>query len=260
MPEGDTIYRAAARMRPALEGRRVRDLRIHRVPPQRLPTEPLISAVDSVGKHLLIRFDTGHILDSHLLMNGAWYLHRLGARWERSPGALRALVATDDVEAVLFSTPAVALRHDRMEDKPWEKLGPDLCRADVDIDEAVRRVRWLPPDVAVADALLDQRPACGIGNVYKSEVLWAEGVHPRTPLDALADSDLRRLYATAARLLQANLERTKRVTYRTGLAVYGRQPGSCPRCASRIERWGQGDLDRVTFACPRCQPPASGSL
>lgn len=257
MPEGDTIYRAAARMRPALVGRSVRDLRIHRVPKPRLPQEPTVTAVDSVGKHLLIRFDSGHILDSHLLMNGAWYVHPLGARWERSPGALRALVATDEVEAVLFSTPAVALRHERSSDKPWEKLGPDLCRPDVDIGEAVRRVRWLPSDTAIADALLDQRPACGIGNVYKSEVLWAERVHPRTRLELLTDVDLHRLYATAARLLQANLERSKRVTFRAGLAVYGRYPGACPRCAARIERWGQGDLDRVTFACPSCQPVSS---
>ncbi|MEO1065495.1 MAG: DNA-formamidopyrimidine glycosylase family protein [Actinomycetota bacterium] len=255
MPEGDTIFRLAEQLRPRLLDAEVRRLHLHRTPPTRLPKLPTtVDEVSAVGKHLLIRFGTGHVFDSHLKMNGSWDVHRPGQRWREPRGAMRALIETDEVEAVLFSTRDVRIYDPRdTSTKPWERLGPDLCRDDVDLDQAVERARWLPEETEIAEVLLDQRPACGIGNVYKSEVLWAERVHPRTPIGELDDDDLHRLYATANRLLRANLDRSKRVTHGRGLAVYGRERSSCPRCHHRVQYTKQGGLDRSTYWCARCQ-------
>lgn len=255
VPEGDTIHRLAGRLAPALTGSVARRLHVHRTPPSRIPAEPTVERVWAVGKHLLVRFDTGHLLDSHLLMNGSWDLYPRSGRWRQSRGAMRALIETDDVEAVLFSTPKVRLLHPRdPAPRPWDQLGPDLCLPDVDLDTGVERARWLPAETEIAEVLLDQRPACGIGNVYKSEVLWAERVHPTTALGAIDDELLRRLYATASRLLRANLDRSRRVTFGRGLAVYGRDRAVCPRCSTPVRVSRQGGLDRVTYWCPTCQP------
>ncbi len=255
MPEGDTIFRLAEQLRPKLLDAEVRRLHLHRTPPTRLPKLPTtVDEVRAVGKHLLITFGTGHVFDSHLKMNGSWDIHRPGGRWREPRGAMRALIETDEVEAVLFSTRDVRIYDPRdTSTKPWERLGPDLCLADVDVGLAVERARWLPDDTEIAEVLLDQRPACGIGNVYKSEVLWAERIHPRTRLAELDDDTLHRLYATANRLLRANLSRSKRVTHGRGLAVYGRERSGCPRCHGRVRFTKQGGLDRSTYWCERCQ-------
>lgn len=141
-----------------------------------------------------------------------------------------------------------------------DHLGPDLCRTDVDLDLAVRRMDTVAsPDDGIADVLLDQRVASGIGNVYKSEVLWACRLHPLTPLVEV-DADLRRLLlATAAKQLQANLTTRRRTTVAGppgALAVYGRSRRPCRRCGTPI-RWQRTGRDhRSTYWCPRCQPAA----
>ncbi len=266
VPEGDTIYRAAARLRPALVGHEVLELRVHRTLATRLPAAgTTVTSVEAHGKHLVITFDSGHVLDSHLLMNGSWDLVAAGRRLPGHPGELRALIRTAEHQAVLRATPVARLLLPGDPERPWERLGPDLCHTDVDLDAAVERAGWLPPDTEIGQVLLDQRPACGIGNVYKSEVLWAEQVHPRTPLGALGDDERRRLYARANRLLRANLTRSRRVTHGRGLAVYGRERRSCPRCAGRITVEGLGPQRRPTYWCARCQrrrplpPVAEGS-
>ncbi len=254
MPEGDTIHRAARRLGPELVGRPVRRWHVHRHRGPGLPEGSAVEAVDSVGKHLLVRFTAGWVLDSHLRMNGSWHLYRPGERWREPEGAMRAVVEVPERLAVLFSTPVVRLWHPRAPGpRPWERLGPDLCDPGPDLDAAVTRARWLPEGTELAEVLLDQRVAAGIGNVYKSEVCWAEEVDPRRRLGSLDDDILRRCYATAHRLLRRNLTRSRRVTYRTGVAVYGRDGRPCPRCGARIVRDRQGGLDRVTYRCPRCQ-------
>ena len=60
------------------------------------------------------------------------------------------------------------------------------------------------PDRPVADVLLDQRIAAGVGNVFKSEALFVVGIHPLTPIGALDAATRRRLWTTAHRQLRAN--------------------------------------------------------
>jgi endonuclease-8 len=141
-------------------------------------------------------------------------------------------------------------------------LGPDLCRPDADLDDAVARMgRLLDPATDVATALLDQRVAAGIGNVYKCETLFACGVHPATPVVDVAPEERRRLLATAARQLRANLATHDRTTVAGGgVAVYGRGGRPCRRCGTPIASRMLGDPVRITYWCPRCQPAPAGGV
>ena len=257
MPEGDTLVKTERRLAPALEGRPVEEVvvRRNRHPLPRPGT--LVESVEARGKHLLITFEGGSVLQSHLLMTGAWILHRRGERWRDVPGAMRAVVATADHEAVLFRTPVARFWPARLAgERPWERLGPDLCRPPVDLDEVLRRLDALDPTVAAGEVLMDQHVAAGVGNVYKSETLWACGVNPFTPIGDLDKTARRHLFETASALLVANLERSRRATYGRGVAVYGRHGQGCPRChaALRIAEQGPAEMRRTTTWCPRCQP------
>jgi endonuclease VIII len=110
------------------------------------------------------------------------------------------------------------------------------------------------PTTEVAVALLDQRVAAGVGNVYKSEVCFACGVDPRTPVGAIDDPIRHALFDTASRQLRANLDGPRRTTVPGGLAVYGRAGMRCRRCGDRIRPIRQGPTPRNTFFCPTCQP------
>ena len=253
MPEGDTIHRAAARLRPALVDRTVVRVDVPRwAGPVPSPGET-VTAVRAEGKHLLVDFSGGLTVRTHLRMSGRWDVYAPGARWRRSPGAARVVIEVPGAVAVCFSAPDVAVtRRDRV---ATAHLGPDLCTETVAIDEVVARARRLAtPDTEVGELLLDQRVAAGIGNVYKSDVCFLERVDPRTPVAALDAATLTALYTRAHRLLRANLGTGPRRTVPEGLAVYGRAGRPCRRCRTPIERFVQGGtLPRSTYWCPRCQ-------
>lgn len=270
MPEGDTLFRTAAGLRPHLVGRTVTAARasgpgsipqIHRVIGQE------IRAVESLGKNLLIRFANGLELRTHLRMQGTWHRYRPGERWRRPSARARLVLEVPGAVAVCFDAPVVELLEQRAEaiHPPLGGLGPDLLDPDFDAEIALHRMR--DPgrgglDVAVA--LTDQRVMAGLGNVYKSEVAWVEGVSPFAAISDLDDGTLRRLIATSRRLLGANATRRggpERVTTAGDrgapgpLYVYGRTGRPCRRCGTPIVRAPQGELPRPTFWCPTCQGP-----
>jgi endonuclease-8 len=270
VPEGDTLFRTAAGLRPYLVGRRVSAARASG--PGALPRIARIvgheiTAVEALGKNLLIRFDNGLEVRTHLKMNGSWHRYRPGEPWRRPPARARLVIEVPGAVAVCFDAPVVELFEQRAEalHPSLGRLGPDLLAPDFDPAEAVRRMR--DPGRAggpVAEILVDQRALAGIGNVYKSEILWLEFVAPFTIVADLDDSTLVRLIAAGRRLLLANAHRShgpERVT--TGsdrrslgpLYVYGRTGRPCRRCGTPISsaRHG-GNLPRTTYWCPACQP------
>jgi endonuclease-8 len=194
-------------------------------------------------------------------MHGSWHRYAGGERW-RKPRSQASLVLTTDSdvfvcfnakELELVSAPSVRARI------LTSRLGPDLTRPGADIELAVRRARdMLDGDALIADVLLDQRAACGIGNVYKSEVLFIERRLPHTPFADVDDAELRRLYVTASDLLCRNLGGGKRVTRFEAdgagrLWVYGRRGLPCLRCDGRIESRRMGRHHRGTHWCAGCQ-------
>jgi endonuclease VIII len=266
MPEGDTIVRTAEVLRAALVGRRITAARaqarpgLRRVPDLGRLVGATVTTVEPRGKHLLIGFDNGLTLRSHLRMTGSWHRYAPGQRWRRPSFAASAILETPDSVAVAFDTPVVELLTDAdlRRSRPLNELGPDLLASDFDADEAVRRLRERDGE-QLANAVLDQRAVAGIGNVYKSEVCFLERLDPWAPVAAIGDEELTAALRTARRLLQANVRGGARVTTGSpvrgqGLWVYGRAGRPCRRCGTRIDVARQGDLARLTYWCPRCQP------
>ena len=268
MPEGDTIHRAAARLRPALAGRDLIRFEAPRLVGDRPRPGVRIEAVEARGKHLLIDFADGLTLQTHLRMTGSWHLYRTGERWQKPAHLVRALVEVEGWVAVCFAAPVVrTYRRDAVggplgtDVDPVGHLGPDLVEPEPDLDACIARLRsLLGPDVPAGVALLDQRVACGVGNVYKSEVLHRCRVDPFVPAGKLDDETWRTLLGTAARLLRANLTTARRTTVvgpPGSVAVYGRPRQPCPRCGTPIRMQRQGEQARSTYWCPTCQPPGA---
>ena len=259
MPEGDTITRTARTLHAALAGRvltRFDAPRLGQVAAVRPGTR--VTGVEAVGKHCLVHLDDGRTLRTHMRMSGSWHLYRPRERWRRTPGAARVVLEvapTEDAEgwvAVCFSAPVVELT--ATADVAVAHLGPDLCRADADLDEAVRRFLRSDPGREVGVALLDQTVSAGIGNVYKSEALYVCGLDPFTPVADVTPEEARRLLGTAARLLRANLDTHQRTTVvQGGVAVYGRAGRPCRRCGTLVLRRVHREDGRSSYWCPHCQ-------
>jgi endonuclease-8 len=268
MPEGDTILRTARALDRALTGHALVRFEAPRLVGRRPRPGATVTGVEARGKHLLIHFDDGLSLHTHMRMTGSWHLYRPGAPWRKSPGAARAVVEVASAVAVCFSAPVVEIISEPDRHPALAALGPDLAQDGADLDDAVARMdRLLPPTIEIGEALLDQRVACGVGNVYKSEVLFACGIDPSTPLAELPPARRRQLLETASRLLRANLDGWSRTTITSGtprsgsggLAVYGRVGRPCRRCGTPVRSRRQGDGARVTYWCPACQPAAPSS-
>lgn len=273
VPEGDTIHRTAIRLKPVLEGKAVVAFSAARLVEAGPSSGTVIESVEAVGKYLLVRFDDGTTLETHMKMSGSWHIYKAGERWRRSPSSARATIETDDGWiAVCFSAPHVKLI--RTEQRKGsiaarrspgaagtDHLGPDLCLPDPDIAEAVRRFSIRAADTQAAVALLDQRICCGVGNVYKSEVLFACGIHPGTPIGLIDQSEREGLVITASTMLRQNLGSGPRTTVvvdgRPGLAVYGRTGLPCIRCGAPISSGTHGTHARSSYWCPTCQPQSA---
>ncbi len=274
MPEGDTIFRTAAVLRAALVGRRITEARaqprpgLRRVPDLSRLIGSTVSSVEPRGKHLLIGFDNGLTLRSHLRMSGSWHRYAQGESWRRPLRQASAILETPDSVAVAFNTPTVELLTDAdlRRSRPLTGLGPDLLAREFDTGEALRRFRERD-SIELGNALLYQTAVAGIGNVYKSEVAFLERLDPWARVAAFADDELEAALRTARRLMLANVRGGARITTGSGvrgqgLWVYGRAGRPCRRCGTLIRQRRQGELARQTFWCPRCQPervrPRSG--
>ncbi|HEU5486832.1 MAG TPA: DNA-formamidopyrimidine glycosylase family protein [Microlunatus sp.] len=263
MPEGDTVWRACRRLHGLLAGRRLTrgELRV----PQLATTELAgvrVLDVTPRGKHQLFRFDHGWTLHTHFRMEGAWRTYQRGRRWGGGPDyEIRAVLSTEETDAVGYRLPVVELVPTAEENQVVGHLGPDLLGPDWDLDEALRRIRS-QPDRSIGEALLDQRNLAGLGTFYRSELLFVQGVHPRTPVVAV--SGLPRMVQRAKLLLDANKERAQQSTtgdLRSGRRTYVfERPGQpCRRCGGpiRTEEFGPTGQERRSYWCPRCQPLSS---
>ncbi len=267
MPEGDTIYRTAQTLARALEGRTVTGFTSRGVrggiAPDRMVAQT-IASVESRGKHLLIWFTpTDVALHTHMRMSGSWHLYRTGERWRKPAHYARAVVDVEGWTAVCFSAPVVELLpRAEVERLPsLASLGPDALDEAADLAEARRRLderaNW-----TIGEALLDQRVLAGIGNVYKSEVLFLHRVDPWTRVGDVPPETRDALLVTAERLLKRNVApgTPVRITTSTDSTtgptyVYGRARRPCARCSTPISRARQGEHARSTYWCRRCQGP-----
>ena len=258
MPEGDTIHRTAAVLHAALRDEVVTGFEAPRAlggAPAPGPGERILE-VEARGKHLLMRFEAGTTLHTHMRMTGSWRVRPVAVPRRARGRSTVATVRTARTSAECVSAPVVELLDDHAlrRHPALSTLGPDLCLPDPDLDRVMGRLARLDPSTQVGVALLDQRIAAGIGNVYKSEVAFACSVDPFVPLADL-DRDVRlELWRTAGELLRRNLGPGPRRTVRQGLAVYERAGRPCRRCGTAIAVRRQGEAARPTWWCPTCQP------
>jgi endonuclease VIII len=276
VPEGDSVWRAAAQLHAALAGQQLlaSDFRVPRFATLNLAGWT-VSEVVPRGKHLLMRLhgpaDERLTVHSHLKMEGAWQVYPPGGRWRKPGFTARCVLRTAAADAVGFSLGILEVIRTADEDTVVGHLGPDLLGPDWNAAEAERRL-LAAPDVPIGVALLDQRNLAGIGNIYRCEACFLSGIHPASPVSAVAD--LPALMADAKQLLEANLGSGRRTTVpnahgvpvgrtvgRSAYWVYGREHQPCLRCGTPIRRGvlakADGIEERNIYFCPACQPPTT---
>ena len=250
MPEGDAIHRAAARLRP-LVGDRVEaespNPRGQATGVARVIDGRVLESVDAVGKHLLLRFEGGVVLRSHLRMSGRWRLDRRGGELRGRPWLV---LRGREWEATQWNGPVLTL-----EKRAVARLGPDLLADDTDVGAIVERLRASDQRQLVGEALLDQRLVAGIGNMWLAEALWHARVSPWRPLGEVSDEELTTTLAWTRERMRASV-----AGERVPKAVYRRAGRACQRCGTPIGSRGLGDANRTAYWCETCQPrSATGS-
>jgi endonuclease-8 len=244
MPEGDSLHRIAALLQP-LVGERIAAESPH---PQGLATGVadvvdgrVLEGVEAVGKHLLLHFEGGVVLRSHLRMRGRWTLVERGSPARGRPWLV---LRGDRWEARQWNGPILAL-----EARPLRRLGPDLLDDNTEAVEVVRRVRRSDPGRLVGEALLDQRLVAGIGNMWLAETLWHARVSPWRRVGAVADEELVAALEWAQQRMRASA-----AGVRTPRAVYRKAGRPCPRCGTPVSSRGLGEANRTAYWCSACQP------
>jgi endonuclease-8 len=289
VPEGDSVFRAAAQLHAALAGQQLisSDFRVPRFATLRLDGWTVAEVVPR-GKHLLMRLQGPAAADrltvhSHLKMEGTWQIYPPGGRWRKPGFTARCVLRTAAADAVGFSLGILEVVRTDAEESIVGHLGPDLLGPDWDLAEAEQRIR-AAPEVPIGVALLDQRNLAGIGNIYRCEACFLSGIHPASPVSEV--TDLPALITDAKVLLEANLGPGRRTTVlnargmpvgrtagRPGYWVYRREHQPCLKCGTPVRRGVLGRApagagarpsapdvveERDIYFCPNCQQLAAG--
>lgn len=262
MPEGDTIRRIARVLGRELTGRDISRLTLNHLGDIPDLAGKRVEKIEALGKHMLVSFNAPWVLRVHLGMNGRW--RRLHVR-QRAPRDPTVRIESGEAAYVCEGAyKAELLRGSTLRTNPRiARLGPDLLADPPDIDAAVKRATQ-PGNASreIGDVIMDQRIAAGVGNVYKSEVLFECRVHPRQLMHELSETDVRGIYEKAAALMRLNLLTRRRTSVPLRRRpqpsshrfwVYVRAGKPCMDCGTIIKRFLQGDMGRSTYFCPRCQ-------
>jgi endonuclease-8 len=252
MAEGDTILRAKHRLADALVGQAIAvsapNPRGRAAGIERLDGRTLES-IDAHGKHLIFNFGD-LVLHSHLGMSGGWHVYARGAHWRRPRSSAWAVLGGERSDAVEFGGPTLRVLPARRVaiDPQLSRLGPDILAPDLDLEGVIAGIRATDPARTLGDALLDQRLVAGIGNIFKSESCFAARLDPWHRLAEVNDDDLRLVLEVAREQMFAAVKTGDRHRF----AVY-KHRGPCVRCRGRVRSRGQGDANRTTYWCERCQ-------
>jgi endonuclease VIII len=245
VPEGDSLHRAARRLQP-LVGQR---LEVESPHPRAQATgvaaridRRVLESVEAVGKNLLLRFEGGIVVRSHLRMTGRW---RVEPRGTARTGLPWLVLRGEELEGVLWNGPVLTL-----ESRNVRRLGQDVLADEFDVEAAVARLRR-GADRLLGEALQDQRLLAGVGNMWMAEALWTIQVSPWLRVGEANDDVLRAAVEATRRLMQDAL-----VTGRPGRQVYRRAGRPCLRCGTIVRSRGQGDDNRTAYWCPECQAGA----
>ena len=249
MPEGDALHRMAARLQ-VLVGQR---LTAESPNPRGAATGVaaavdgrVLESVEAIGKHLLLRFEGGVTLRSHLRMSGRWRVGPRGMEWSGRPWLV---LRGEAWEAAQWNGPVLTL-----EARPVRALGPDLLATGTTVAEVATRLRRADPERLLGEALVDQRLVAGIGNMWLAEALWHARVSPWLRLGNATPAELSAALTFAQEAMRASVRGA-----RGERSVYRRAGRPCPRCSEPIRSRGLGDVNRTAYWCPRCQREGDAS-
>jgi endonuclease-8 len=279
MPEGDTIFRTARALERALAGKVVTGFDTALAPLARANDNATligrtIERVESRGKWCLLYFSGDLILVTHMLMSGSWHLYRPGERWQMGRSRMRVSIEVADWVAVAFNVPIAEFHTAQSLERKSQipKLGPDILSENYTVDIGAQRLTdygLSHPDAEIAVVLLNQRVLAGVGNVYKSEIVFAAGVNPFRTMQTLTSREIESIIEIAQRYMRQNVldgsgngivtyNGNRRTTHSSNheerFWVYRRKGEECRRCGTLIEMRKQGEQARSTYWCPQCQP------
>jgi endonuclease-8 len=245
VPEGDSLHRIARRLQ-VLVGHRIE---AESPNPRGLVTGVAravdglrLERVDAVGKNVVLGFEGGVVVRSHLRMNGRW---RVEPRAEaRTVGSPWLVLRGGDWQATQWNGPILTL-----DPSALHALGPDLLADDLELDSLLERLRAADQGRLVGEVLLDQRLVAGIGNMWLAEMLWQAKISPWSRIGDVADADLEHGLRWARGAMRASVEGR-----RPTRSVYRRSSRACRRCGESIRSRGLGETNRTAYWCPRCQP------
>jgi endonuclease VIII len=244
VPEGDALHRAARRLQ-VLVGQRITAESPHpRAQAERVAEQidgRTLESVHAHGKNLVLRFEGGVAVRSHLRMTGRWSVRPRG---EARPGRPWLVLRGERAEGVLWNGPVLEL-HTRA----LARLGPDILAEPPRFDAMLERIRAADGTRWFGETLLDQSIVAGIGNMWLAEALWHAEVSPWRRLHEVPVAERLRALEAAAALMRESVDTGRSRSHR----VYRRAGHPCPRCGTTIAAWGQGDANRMTYWCPGCQ-------
>ena len=268
MPELPEVEIASRQLLAWARGRRITAVRFARTrvirgqSPQRFAALAghALEAIERRGKWMILLFDGGLGLLSHLGMTGKWVRRRRG---QPEPKHVRAALELEGGEVLDYTDPRL---FGRLRCAPaaqlralpsYAALGPDPLGG---VDAALLHAKLQRTRRSIKEALMDQRTLAGLGNIHVGESLHRAALHPERPADTLTTVDSERL----ARAIEASIhfalsaqDGPEPITYveeggDNPFLVYARGGEPCQACGTTIERIVQGG--RSTFFCSLCQP------
>ena len=257
MPEGHTIHRAAR------DHRRIFakcNLKVES--PQGRFSQgasildgQLCLTVEAFGKHLLYRFNNHLALHVHLGLFGRIRKQKLPLQEPRGAVRVRLIGKTHAVDIngpticrILDSNAATALIN---------RIGPDVLRSDSNPDIAFAKIT--KSKAPIGQLIMNQSVMAGIGNIYRSEILWRQSIHPETPGSEISRKTFDQLWADAKALLKIGVKHNAIITvddaqpsktkYRERVNIFAKK--RCPSCKTKIRCFEISG--RRAFVCDICQ-------
>lgn len=257
MPEGHTIHRAARDHQRIVAGK---ELSISS--PQGRFTEGaaflsgrVCLSVEAFGKHLIYRFNNGDVLHIHLGLFGRIRKCKLPLVEPR--GAVRVRLVSD-THFIDINGPTICEVLAKEQAKMLiDRLGPDVLRWDANPNLAFNRIT--KSKVSIGRLIMDQSVMAGIGNIYRTEILWRQLIHPETCGKFIDRTAFDQIWDDAKALLTIGVKRNAIITVddaRQSKSRYGERVNifakdNCPTCKGKIRSF---KIDgRRTFVCEFCQ-------
>jgi len=226
-----------------------------------------LTGIVTHGKHLVLEFSNDWVIHTHAMQYGSWQIGTRREALRKDERFIRLRIDTRRRRAVFFHGPVMEVlsREEFAAHERFNSLGPDVLHPDFDVSQVHLGV-VAQGGREIGDVVLDQRVVSGIGNIYKSEGLFLAAIDPCQRASQVTFDDMTAFFAEVIPLMQAGRRRfgmietlPEELRYEPWMRtwVYRRRGQPCFVCGSPIQMIRQGDFQRTTYFCPRCQSLSS---